>query len=139
MSRYKECTSRKSLMTPEVSIQEPKEVHSSFGKVPEYIRRFGLEKKRAEEEVLRQRELAKIPKGCRFMTDEERQNSIADVVRNRASLTEELKRLPLTNTTLKQRRRKLEIELKLSEMDKLFDKLHSNKVLIRVDETPASL
>jgi hypothetical protein len=37
----------------------------------------------AAEEIQRQRELEKIPKGCRFMTNEEQQTAIADVVRNR--------------------------------------------------------
>jgi hypothetical protein len=133
MSRYKQDSSRKSLRAPELATQEPKDLHSSFGKVPEYIRRFGEEKRQALEEELKQRELAKIPKGCRYMTDEERQTSISDVVRNRTALIDELKRLPLTNTTLKQRRRKIEIDLKLSEMDKLYEKLQCNKVLIRID------
>jgi len=133
LSRYKQESSTKSLVAPEVLPDSSLRRHSSFGRVPSYIRKFESEKKSLAETAAREAEEAKIPKGCRYMTTEERQSSIADITQTRSSLLDELKHLPLTSFTLKQRRRKLEIDLKLSELEKLHEKLQSNKVLIRTD------
>ena len=65
------------------------------------------------------------------MTDVEKTSTLADLHFNKTSLLDELKRLPLTSETLKTRRRKIEIELKLNEIDLLFEKFQKNKILIK--------
>ena len=110
---------------------KPTNLHSDFGRVPDYIKRFEADKAEEEKRRLELTEASKIPKGCRYMSDEERKSSLEDVRKSRTVLLEELKSMPLNLTTLRQRRRKIEIDLKLSELDKLASKLEKNCVLIK--------
>jgi hypothetical protein len=45
---------------------------------------------------------------------------------------DELKRMPLNVTTLSQRRRKIELEVKLSEIERTLEKLAHRNVLISI-------
>ena len=110
---------------------KPKNAHADYGKVPEYIKRFEADKLEEEKRRMEIAEASKVPKGCRYMSDEERKSSLDDVRRSRTCLLDELKSMPLNLTTLKQRRRKIEIDLKLCELDKLLTKLEKNCVLIK--------
>lgn len=133
MSRYDK--PRKNPDTPSNSngcdLRKTGNVHSDFGKVPAYIKQFEAEKIEEAKRKQEKAEASKIPKGCRYMSNEERLLALDDVRKNRSSLLEEMKSMPLTLTTLKQRRRKIEIDLKLCELDKLFGKLEKNCVLIK--------
>ena len=105
--------------------------HPDFGKVPDYIKRFEADKVEEEKRRLEIAEASKIPQGCRYMSHEERLSSLEDVRKSRTLLMEELKSMPLNLTTLRQRRRKIEIDLKLCEFDRLASKLEKNCVLIK--------
>lgn len=87
------------------------------------------EKKEKEAERARQ---AKIPEGCRCMTEEEKTKTMGDLQSSRRELLEQIKRLPLRIETLGQRRRKLELEVKLGEVESTLEKFNSKTVYIRV-------
>lgn len=107
------------------------ERHAEFGRVPSYLIKMREEKEqRAEEEKERIR-LSRIPPGCRYMSEEERLRAIEDVQANRREILDTLKKLPLAIETLGQRRRKIELELKLLETDKTLSKLNLKNVCIR--------
>ena len=133
MSRFDK--PRKNPETPSIEnkcdLKKTQIVHSDFGKVPAYIKQFEADKIEEARRKQDKDEASKIPKGCRYMSNEERLLALEDVRKNRSVLIDEMKSMPLTLTTLKQRRRKIEIDLKLCELDKLFGKLEKNCVLIK--------
>ena len=132
ISRYnKENSSQPPRIRESEGFVEAQTLHSNFGKVPAYIEEFRVQKQEALRKQKEFEDASKIPQGCRFMTTEERLSSLEDVRRSRTHLLEEVKTMPLSLTTLKQRRRKIEIDLKLTELDKLALKLEKNFVLIK--------
>jgi len=133
MSRYNNLrsSSRAPSIAENAKANKPSNLHNDFGRVPEYIKRFEADKVAEEKRLLEIAEASKVPKGCRYMSDEERLSSLEDVKKSRSILLEELKSMPLNLITLKQRRRKIEIDLKICELDKLASKLEKNCVLIK--------
>jgi hypothetical protein len=106
--------------------------HSSYGKVPGYMKRMQQTKEdeaRKNEEKAR---MAMIPSGCREMTEDERLDTIEEAKRKRGETLDELKRLPLRIETLGQRRRKIELEHTLTEVERTLDKLSHKTVLIKL-------
>lgn len=106
----------------------------SFGKVPRYLKR--MEEVRVEKENLAadKARRATIPEGFRYMSVDERETLLNDLESQRNDAMNKLKGLPLRIETLGQRRTKLELDLKLMNLDKTIEKMHGLKnVLTRVD------
>lgn len=120
-------------MLEESGIVEPA-LHRDFGLVPAYLRKFNREESQRTVVEQKAREAALIPPGCRMMSSEEQSRTIRDLDCKKRDLLEELKHFPLTSCTLKQRRRKIETELKLDEIERLLEKFRRGKVLLRDDE-----
>jgi hypothetical protein len=114
--------------TTEAAPSIPK--HSSFGKVPSYLVRMAAEKQQQLEEAEEARRQSEIPAGYRYMTAEEKESSVQDLNSRRRLLLEVIKGLPLQIVTLGQRRRKLELEQRLGEIERTLEKLAYPKVLI---------
>ena len=106
--------------------------HAEFGKIPEYLSRMAEEKKQKGEEEAERVRKSKMPEGCRHMSEEEKEKAISDLQSSRREVLDQMKNLPLRIETLGQRRRKLELELKLGEIEKTLEKLSEKIVYIRV-------
>ena len=106
--------------------------HRSYGKVPMYMKRMQLAKEDDARKTEEQARMALIPSGCREMSESERLDTIEDAKRKRGETLEELKRLPLRIETLGQRRRKIELEHTLTEVERTLDKLSHKTVLIKL-------
>jgi hypothetical protein len=106
--------------------------HASFGRIPGYLTRMRVEKDLQEEAEAEEHRKSSIPEGCREMTEEERLSTIEEAQRKRSVILEDLKRLPLRIETLGQRRRKIELEHDLTELETTLDKLCQKTVLIRL-------
>ena len=106
--------------------------HASFGRIPGYLSRMKADKERSAQTEAEERRLAIIPEGCREMTQEERLSTMEEARRKRGMILEDLKRLPLRIETLGQRRRKIELEHDLTEIERTLDKLGQKTVLIQL-------
>lgn len=106
--------------------------HSSYGKVPGYMKRMQQTKDEEARKSEEKARMAMIPSGCREMTEDERLDTIEEAKRKRGETLDELKRLPLRIETLGQRRRKIELEHTLTEVERTLDKLSHKTVLIKL-------
>jgi hypothetical protein len=93
---------------------------------------MAVEKQRLHDEADERDRQAAIPVGYRYMTSEEKECSSLDLQGSRREVLDELKRMPLNVTTLSQRRRKIELEVKLSEIERTLEKLAHRNVLISI-------
>jgi hypothetical protein len=106
--------------------------HAEYGKVPEYLTRMANEKQQKKEADAERVRLSKMPEGCRHMTEEEKERATSELQISRREVLEQMKRLPLRIETLGQRRRKIELELKLNEIERTLEKLSVKTVFIRI-------
>jgi hypothetical protein len=109
----------------------PRKLHREFGAVPAYLKRFHVVEAARHREEEDARQAASIPAGCRYMTPDEKDRTLLDLENKREELLTELKSLPLTMSTLRQRRCKLEAELKLDEVERLLEKFKKGRILLK--------
>ena len=105
--------------------------HAEFGKVPSYLIKMEADKKSQLADLAEKERQSRIPPGCRYMTEEERLQSIQEVQESRREVLDSIKRLPLSIETLGQRKRKIELDMKMCEIDRTLEKLSYKSVLIR--------
>ncbi|CCW71293.1 unnamed protein product [Phytomonas sp. Hart1] len=95
------------------------------GQVPKYLQKrkaeLLAEKQSIEDEAQRQRELAKIPPGCRLVSEQEKLETMDNLAARQKELEMQLSKIPIRFDTnaIKMRRRNIEEELAQIEADKL--------------------
>ena len=60
--------------------------HKDYGKVPEYIKKYELEREIRKEEIKKQEEAAKYPKGTKLLTEEERVEALNGLMNSKKEL-----------------------------------------------------
>ena len=101
-------------------------------KVPEYIKKYELERKIKKEEIKRQEEAAKYPKGTKLLSEEERISTLNGLIENKKEITNQLEKMPITTRTNSIRIRKEELCKKLEEIEKAIDMFSRKQVFIKV-------
>ena len=109
----------------------PENKHKNFGKVPEYIKRYEMERELKEQEMLKKKEEMKYPKGTRLLSEEERVETLNSLIKAQQEMTQILEKMPITNRTLSIQRRKEEFMKKLTEIDKAIDMFSKKRVFVK--------
>ena len=105
--------------------------HKNFGKVPEYIKRFEMEREWERQEKIRRKEESKYPKGTKLLSEEERIKTLNGLIKTQKELTLILEKMPITNRSINIQKRKEEIVKKLNELDKAIDMFSKKKVFVK--------
>jgi hypothetical protein len=109
---------------------DAKAVNKNYGKVPEYIENFKLEK-RVEDEMRRQlAEEMKAPEGMRLLPEEERLENLAMLDKTRQELFSLINRLPIAANSMSIRQKRTEYENKLNEVEAALKTFSRKKVYI---------
>ena len=106
--------------------------HKDYGKVPNYIKKYELERQIKKEEKKRQEEAAKYPKGTKLLTEEERLSTLNGLIENKKQITNQLEKMPITTRTNSIRIRKEELYKKLEEIEKAIDMFSKKQVFIKI-------
>ena len=106
--------------------------HKDYGKVPNYIKKYELEREIKKEEIKRQEEAAKYPKGTKLLTEEERLNTLNGLIENKKQIMNQLEKMPITTRTNSVRIRKEELCNKLEEIEKAIDMFSKKQVFIKI-------
>ncbi len=131
MSRYKNVPAP-SKENDDSKANQSLDKHASYGKIPGYLIKMRENKQSEHAQEEEERRLASIPEGCREMTEDERQATVEEARQKRSEILDAIKRLPLRIETLGQRKRKIQLEHDLTEIERTLDKLSHKTVLIRV-------
>ena len=106
--------------------------HAQFGKVPTYLVKMEEANQRRAAEAEERVRQARIPAGCRYMEEVEKQSAVEELQASRRVVLDAIKKLPLSIETLGQRRRKIELDMKLTEIEQTLEKLSLKSVLIQI-------
>ena len=113
-------------------IEEKNDVkHKDYGKVPEYIKKYELEREIRKEEIKKQEEAAKYPKGTKLLTEEERVETLNGLMNSKKELINILEKLPITTRTLAMQNKKDELIKKIEEVEKAIEMFSKKQVFIK--------
>jgi len=105
--------------------------HKDYGKVPEYIKKYELEREIMKEEIKKQEEAVKYPKGTKLLTEEERVETLNGLMNSKKELINILEKLPITTRTLAMQNKKDELIKKIEEVEKAIDMFSKKQVFIK--------
>ena len=105
--------------------------HKDYGKVPEYIKKYELEREIRKEEIKKQEEAAKYPKGTKLLTEEERVETLNGLMNSKKELINILEKLPITTRTLAMQNKKDELIKKIEEVEKAIEMFSKKQVFIK--------
>ena len=106
--------------------------HKDYGKVPDYIKRYELERELKKEELKRQEEASKYPKGTKLLSEEERISTLNGLIENKKEITNQLEKMPITTRTNSIRIRKEELLNKLEEIEKAIEMFSKKQVFVKI-------
>ena len=106
--------------------------HKDYGKVPDYIKRYELERELKKEELKRQEEASKYPKGTKLLSEEERISTLNGLLENKKEITNQLEKMPITTRTNSIRIRKEELLNKLEEIEKAIEMFSKKQVFVKI-------
>ena len=101
--------------------------HKNFGKVPEYIKRFEMERELERQEKIRKKEEMKYPKGTKLLSDDERVKTLNTLIKTQQELSLLLEKMPITNRSVNIQKKKEELVKKLNEIDKAIEMFSKKK------------
>lgn len=106
--------------------------HKNYGKVPSYIKRYELEREIKKEELKKQKEAEKIPKGTKLLTEEERINTLNGLIYNKKEIINQLEKMPITTRTIAVQNKKEELNQKLDDIEKAIEMFSKKQVFIKI-------
>jgi hypothetical protein len=106
--------------------------HKDYGKVPEYIKKYELERELKKEELKRQEEASKYPKGTKLLSEEERISTLNGLLENKKEITNQLEKMPIITRTNSIRIRKEELLNKLEEIEKAIEMFSKKQVFVKI-------
>ena len=109
----------------------PINLHKNFGKVPEYIKKYEMEREFERQEKIRRREEMKYPKGTRLLPEDERVKTLNSLLKTQKELTLLLEKMPITNRSINIQKKKEDIVKKLDELDKAIDMFSRKRVFVK--------
>ena len=105
--------------------------HRNYGKVPEYIKKYEMERELQKEELKKRKEEMKYPKGTKLLSEDERVNTLNELLKLQKAMTLQLEKMPITTRTLSIKNRKEELIRKLDEIDKAVYLFSKKKVFVK--------
>ena len=105
-------------------------LHKDYGKMPEYLEKRKKELQEQKELNLLKQKEKNLPKGCRIISEEERQERIKELTSMKKELENELYQLPIARLSKKQVERKDVIDKTLFEIDEKMNRLIGYKEVI---------
>ena len=111
--------------------ETPEAKHKNYGKVPEYIKRFEMERELQRQEKLRRKEELKYPKGTKLLSEEERKKTLQNLIKTQQELSLYLEKMPITNRNLNVQQRRDLIVKKLLELDRAIDMFSKKRVFVK--------
>ena len=96
-------------------------MHKNYGKVPRYIDKYNQERHDIKIQEMIEEEKAKIPAGTRLMPEEERQETLNDLLESRKEVNTALEKLPVVPRTIAVERHKRDLEEKLVRIDRAIE------------------
>lgn len=124
---------RKNLQKSEAVRQEPQSdnhLHNSYGKVPKYLQKMKEMKLEAAEVAKKAAEQAKIPRGMRLMTEDERLQTIARLEDNKLKIECAIRSLPLRCETLGLIQKSKDLNNQLDELETALKTFSRKKIFI---------
>ena len=106
--------------------------HKDYGKVPDYIKKYELERELKKEELKRQEEVSKYPKGTKLLSEEERISTLNGLIENKKEIINQLEKMPITTRTNSIRIRKEELLNKLDEIEKAIEMFSKKQVFVKI-------
>ena len=105
--------------------------HKDYGKVPDYIKKYELEREIRKEEIKKQEAASKYPKGTKLLSEEERISTLNGLINSKKEMTNLLEKLPITTRTLAMQNKKEELIRKIEEVEKAIDMFSKKQVFIK--------
>ena len=105
--------------------------HKDYGKVPDYIKKYELEREIMKDEIKKQEEASKCPKGTKLLTEEERIETLNGLINSKKEMTNLLEKLPITTRTLSMQNKKEELIKKIEEVEKAIEMFSKKQVFIK--------
>ena len=105
--------------------------HKDYGKVPDYIKKYELEREMKKEEIKKQEAASKYPKGTKLLSEEERITTLNGLINSKKEMTNLLEKLPITTRTLSMQNKKDELIRKIEEVEKAIDMFSKKQVFIK--------
>ena len=96
---------------PKKSLAEVKKdvKHKDYGKVPDYIKKYEIEREQQKEEEKKQKEAMKYPKGTKLLSEEERVSTLNGLINSKKEMETLLEKMPITTRTLSIQNKKEEL------------------------------
>ena len=95
---------------------EPK--HKNYGKTPMYITKYKDEMQAEKEKKMEERAKAKMPKGTRLMTEDERIETLEQLQQKKTELQSMIEKMPISMRTDALKIKKRELEEKMKEVER---------------------
>ena len=105
--------------------------HKDYGKVPDYIKKYEIEREQQKEEQKRQKEAAKYPKGTKLLSEEERISTLNGLINSKKEMITLLEKMPITTRTLSIQNKKEELIKKIEEVEKAIEMFSKKQVFIK--------
>ena len=105
--------------------------HKDFGKIPNYIKKYEMERQLKKEELKRKEEESKIPKGTKLLSEEERIATLNGLISNKNQITNQLEKMPISNRTMHIQNRKEELRQKLEEIENAIQMFSKKRVFVK--------
>jgi len=105
--------------------------HKDYGKVPDYIKKYELEREIKKEEIKKQEAASKYPKGTKLLSEEERISTLNGLISSKKEMTNLLEKMPITTRTLAMQNKKEELIKKIEEVEKAIDMFSKKQVFIK--------
>ena len=105
--------------------------HRNYGKIPDYIKKYEMERELQKEELKKRKEEMTYPKGTKLLSEEERINTLNELLKTQKDLTTQLEKMPITTRTLAVKNKKEELIRKLDEIEKAIELFSKKKVFVK--------
>ena len=105
--------------------------HKDYGKVPEYIKKYEIEREQQKEERKKQEEASKYPKGTKLLSEEERISTLNGLINSKKEMINLLEKMPITTRTLSIQNKKEELIKKIEEVEKAIEMFSKKQVFIK--------
>jgi hypothetical protein len=113
-------------------VEEKNDVkHKDYGKVPDYIKKYEIEREQQKEEKKKQQEASKYPKGTKLLSEEERVSTLNGLINSRKEMINLLEKMPITTRTLSIQNKKEELIKKIEEVEKAIEMFSKKQVFIK--------
>jgi hypothetical protein len=105
-------------------------LNKNYGKVPQYLNKYNQQREEQELQRLIDEENAKLPPGTRLMAEEERLQTLEDLLASKKATNNLLEKLPIAVKSLKMQDYKKSLEEKLNKLERAIETFSKKKVYV---------